>query len=236
MPRVEEIFEARKPKGVAIMSEVAGVVKSADSQKQQVVVTTAEGTDIVYAIPYGAKLKVRAGSKVVPGDTFTEGPLNPYDILKTKGVKDVQNYIISEVHKVYKKNGIDVNDKHIEIILRQMLRRVKIEDSGDSNYIPGEFVDIYKYEIENEKLIQEGKEPATAKRALLAITKAALQTESFLSAASFQETVRVLTDAAVKCKNDPLVGLKENVIIGKLIPAGTGLRRYREVAPLEPTE
>ncbi len=236
LPRVEEIFEARKPKGVAIMSEVAGVVKVADVAKQQVVVTTNEGFDVSYSIPYGAKLKVKVGSKVVPGDTFTEGPLNPYDILKTKGVKDVQNYIITEIHKVYKKNGIDVNDKHIEIILRQMLRRVKIEDSGDSSYIPGEFVDIYKYELENERLLAEGKEPATAKRALLAITKAALQTESFLSAAAFQETVRVLTDAAVKGKSDPLVGLKENVIIGKLIPAGTGLKRYREVSPLESVE
>ena len=233
LPRVEEIFEARKPKGVAIMSEVAGKIKVADSAKQQVIVTNTDGVDIAYAIPYGAKLKVKVGDKVVPGDTFTEGPLNPYDILKTKGVKDVQNYIISEVHKVYKKSGIDVNDKHIEIMLRQMLRRVKIEDSGDSSYIPGEFVDIYKYEQENERLLAEGKEPATAKRALLAITKAALQTESFLSAASFQETVRVLTDAAVRCKLDTLSGLKENVIIGKLIPAGTGLKRYREVAPLE---
>ena len=233
LPRVEELFEARKPKGVAVISEVSGKVKSIDAGKQQIVIKNVDGADIEYDTPYGAKMRVAVGDEVEPGTQLTEGSINPHDILKTKGVKGVQDYLMSEVHKVYKKNGVDVNDKHIEIIVRQMLRKVRIEDSGDTGILPGELVDLYTYEELNEKAIAEGKEPATAKRVLLSITKASLATDSFLSAASFQETVRVLTDAAIKGKVDPLVGLKENVIIGKFIPAGTGLKRYREIVPSE---
>ena len=233
LPRVEELFEARKPKGVAVISEVTGKVKTVDPAKLEIVIHDSEGIDVDYTMPYGSKARVKVGDMVEPGSQLTEGSVNPHDILKTKGVKGVQDYLMREVHKVYKKNGVDVNDKHIEIILRQMLRKVRIEDSGDTAALPGELVDIFKYEEDNERAIQEGKEPATAKRVLLSITKASLATDSFLSAASFQETVRVLTDAAIKGKIDPLIGLKENVIIGKYIPAGTGLKRYRDIVPTE---
>ena len=233
LPRVEEIFEAKKPKGVAIISEVSGKVKTVNEAKQLVEVETPDGSVISYAIPYGVKYLVKVGDTVEPGSMFTEGPLNPHDILKTKGIKGVQDYIMREVLKVYKLYSVDVNDKHIEIIIRQMLRKVKIEDSGDTTLLPGDLVDIFKYEEENEKILANGGEPATAKRVLLSITKAALATDGFLAAASFQETIRVLTDAAIKGKIDPLIGLKENVIICKLIPAGTGLRRYRDVVPSE---
>ncbi len=233
LPRVEELFEARKPKGVAVISEVSGVVKSIDTAKQEIVISSDEGFDADYSLPYGAKMKVEVGSKVEPGTQLTEGSINPHDILKTMGVKGVQDYLMKEVLKVYKKNGVDVNDKHIEIILRQMLKRVRIEDSGDTNVLPGELMDINKYEELNDETVQQGLEPAIASRVLLSITKASLATDSFLSAASFQETVRVLTDAAIKGKVDPLIGLKENVIIGKYIPAGTGLRKYREMVPVD---
>lgn len=233
LPRVEELFEARKPKGVAVISEVSGKVKSIDVAKQEIVIRCDEDFDVDYSLPYGAKMKVEVGSVVEPGTQLTEGSINPHDILKTKGVKGVQDYLMKEVLKVYKKNGVDVNDKHIEIILRQMLKRVRIEDSGDTNVLPGELMDINKYEELNDATVQQGLEPAIASRVLLSITKASLATDSFLSAASFQETVRVLTDAAIKGKVDPLIGLKENVIIGKYIPAGTGLRRYREMVPVD---
>ena len=233
LPRIEELFEARKPKGVAVISEVSGKVKSIDLAKQKIVITSSDNFDVEYSTPYGAKMRVAVGDTVEPGGQLTEGSINPHDILKTKGVKGVQDYLMKEVHRVYKKNGVDVNDKHIEIMLRQMLKRVKIEDSGDTAILPGELLDIADYEELNEKTLAEGLEPAAAKRILLSITKASLATNSFLSAASFQETVRVLTDAAIKGKIDPLVGLKENVIIGKYIPAGTGLRRYRELVPSE---
>jgi len=233
LPRVEEIFEAKKPKGVAVISEVSGIVKSTDEAKQTIIVTSDEGADIDYSTPYGAKFKVVKGDKVEPGSMLTEGPINPHDMLKTRGIKGVQDYMMREVHKVYKKNSVDVNDKHMEIIIRQMLRKVRIEEAGDTEFLSGDLVDIFRYEEENERVLEQGGEPATAKRVLLSITKAALATESFLSAASFQETVRVLTDAAIKAKVDPLIGLKGNVIIGKLIPAGTGLRRYRELTPTE---
>ena len=231
LPRVEEIFEAKKPKGVAVVSEVDGKVTNIDEAKQLVTISTADG-EIQYPTPYGAKFKVIVGDKVEPGSQLTEGPLNPHDILKTKGVKGVQDYMMREVLKVYKNNSVDVNDKHMEIIIRQMLRKVKVEESGDTDILPGEIVDIFKYEEENERVIANGGEPAYAKRVLLSITKASLETDSFLSAASFQETVRVLTDAAIRGKVDPLVGLKGNVIIGKLIPAGTGLKKYREMTPV----
>ena len=233
LPRVEELFEARKPKGVAVISVVSGTVKSIDLVKQEIVIRSDENFDVDYALPYGAKMKVEVGSVVEPGTQLTEGSINPHDILLTKGVKGVQDYLMKEVLKVYKKNGVDVNDKHIEIILRQMLKKVRIEDSGDTNVLPGELMDIGKFEEMNDQIIQQGLEPAIATRVLLSITKASLATDSFLSAASFQETVRVLTDAAIKGKVDPLIGLKENVIIGKYIPAGTGLKRYREMVPID---
>jgi len=231
LPRVEEIFEARKPKGVAVISEVVGVVKKINEAKQTIVVENTEKVEIAYSYSYGAKLKVKVGDPVEPGTMLTEGSLNPQDILKTKGVKGVQEYMMREVHKIYKGNGVDVNDKHLEIIIRQMLRKVQIEDAGDTDMLPSEYVDITDYEKANEKALSEGKEPATAKRKLLSITKASLATNSFLAAAAFQTTVSVLTDAAIRGRVDPLVGLKENVIIGKLIPAGTGLKRYRDLIP-----
>ena len=235
LPRVEEIFEAKKPKGVAVISEISGKVIKIDEPGQKVTVLSDDGNEVVYGVPYGARFKVSVDSRVEPGERITEGPINPHDILKTRGVKDTQDYMIVEVLKVYHKSGVDVNDKHLEIIIRQMLRKVRIEDAGDTTMLPGEYVDMFRFEEENERVLSEGKEPATAKRVLLSITKSALATESFLSAASFQETVRVLTDAAIKGSVDNLVGLKDNIIIGKRIPAGTGLKRYRDITPTEVT-
>ena len=233
LPRVEEIFEAKKPHGVAVISEVAGTVKTADEAKQLVVVVTSDGTEVSYSTPYGAKYKVEKGSKVEPGSLITEGPIDPKELLLIKGVKETQDYMMREVLKVYKKSSCEVNDKHLEIIIRQMLKKVKVIEAGDTDMLPGDIVDSFKFDEENERVLANGGEPATAKRVLLSITKSALATDSFLSAASFQETVRVLTDAAIKNSVDPLVGLKGNVIIGKLIPAGTGLKEYREVTPTE---
>ena len=235
LPRVEEIFEAKKPKGVAVISEISGKVTKIDEPKQQVTVLSDDGSEVVYGVPYGARFKVAVGSELEPGARITEGPINPHDILKTRGVKDTQDYMIVEVLKVYHKSGVDVNDKHLEIIIRQMLRKVRIEDAGDTSMLPGDYVDMFKFEEENERVLANGGEPATAKRVLLSITKSSLATDSFLSAASFQETVRVLTDAAIKGSVDNLVGLKDNIIIGKRIPAGTGLKRYRDVTPTEVT-
>ncbi|MBQ8451611.1 MAG: DNA-directed RNA polymerase subunit beta' [Clostridia bacterium] len=235
LPRVEEIFEAKKPKGVAVISEISGKVTKIDEPKQQVTVLSDDGSEVVYNTPYGARFKVSEGSRLEPGQRITEGPINPHDILKTRGVRDTQDYMIVEVLKVYHKSGVDVNDKHLEIIIRQMLRKVRIEDAGDTQMLPGDYVDMFKFEEENERVLAEGKEPASAKRVLLSITKSALATDSFLSAASFQETVRVLTDAAIKGSVDNLVGLKDNIIIGKRIPAGTGLKRYRDITPSEVT-
>ncbi|MFA6670177.1 MAG: DNA-directed RNA polymerase subunit beta' [Bacillota bacterium] len=230
LPRVEELFEARKPKGLAVIAEVSGTVKINDSRKKrEVTVITDEGEAKNYLIPYGAWIKVKDGDMVEAGDEITEGSVNPHDILKIKGVKGVQTYLLQEVQKVYRLQGVDINDKHIEVIIRQMLRKVKVEDSGDTTLLPGGLIDIFRFEEENERVEAEGGEPAMGKRVLLGITKASLATESFLSAASFQETTRVLTEAAIKGKTDPLVGLKENVIIGKLIPAGTGMSRYRNI-------
>ena len=235
LPRVEEIFEAKKPKGVAVISEISGKVSKIDEPGQKVTIISDDNNEVVYGVPYGARFKVAVGSTVVPGARITEGPINPHDILKTRGVKDTQDYMIVEVLKVYHKSGVDVNDKHLEIIIRQMLRKVKIEDAGDTTMLPGDYVDMFKFEEENERALNAGGEPATAKRVLLSITKSALATDSFLSAASFQETVRVLTDAAIKGSVDNLVGLKDNIIIGKRIPAGTGLKRYRDITPTEVT-
>ncbi|WP_415853195.1 DNA-directed RNA polymerase subunit beta' [Thermoanaerobacter kivui] len=232
LPRVEELFEARKPKGLAVISEISGVVKINESKKRREVIVTDEENNIskTYLIPYGSRLKVHDGQVIQAGDELTEGSVNPHDLLKRKGIFAVQTYLLQEVQKVYRLQGVEINDKHIEVIIRQMMRKVKVEDPGDTSMLPGELIDMFKFEDENKKAIEKGLRPATGRRALLGITKAALATDSFLSAASFQETTRVLTDAAIKGKVDPLLGLKENVIIGKLIPAGTGLSRYRNIS------
>jgi len=231
LPRVEELFEARKPKGLAIISEISGTVKLNETKKKrEIIVTSDDGDTRTYMIPYGSRLKVAEGDYVEAGDELTEGSVNPHDILKIKGIKGVQSYMLHEVQRVYRLQGVEINDKHIEVILRQMMKKVKIEDSGDTNMLPGSLVDVFDFEEENSRAEAEGLTPAVGKRTLLGITKASLATESFLSAASFQETTRVLTEAAIKGKVDPLVGLKENVIIGKLIPAGTGMSRYKDIS------
>ncbi|MGE5496231.1 MAG: DNA-directed RNA polymerase subunit beta' [Burkholderiales bacterium] len=230
LPRVEELFEARKPKGLAIISEIAGKVSVSDNKRKlEVTVTGEDGVAEVYQIPFGSRLKVKDGDEIEAGDELTEGSINPNDILKIKGAKGVQAYLLKEVQMVYRLQGVEISDKHIEVIIRQMLKKCKIEDAGDTDLLPGALVDIHHFDSENEKALLQGKKPATAKRVLLGITKASLATDSFLSAASFQETTRVLTEAAIKGKTDPLLGLKENVIIGKLIPAGTGMKRYRNI-------
>ncbi|MCR5808812.1 MAG: DNA-directed RNA polymerase subunit beta' [Clostridiales bacterium] len=230
LPRVEEIFEARKPKGLAVITEISGVVQMKnDGKKTEAVISNDEGECEKYLIPFGSKLKVHDGDTVEAGDELTEGSVNPHDILKIKGVKGVQAYMLKEVQSVYRLQGVEISDKHIEVIIRQMLRKVQVEEAGDTDLLPGEIVDIFRFESENERIVELGGTPAVAKRKLLGITKSALATDSFLSAASFQETTRVLTEAAIKGKVDPLVGLKENVILGKLIPAGVGLKRYRNV-------
>lgn len=230
LPRVEELFEARKPKGLAVISEINGSVKINETKKKrEVIITSEDGDARNYLITYGSRIKVTEGDTVEAGDELTEGSVNPHDILKIKGLKGVQSYLLQEVQRVYRLQGVDINDKHIEVIVRQMLRKVKIDDAGDTNMLPGGLVDIFDFEAENARVTAEGLRPASGKRALLGITKASLATESFLSAASFQETTRVLTEAAIKGKVDPLVGLKENVIIGKLIPAGTGMSRYKDI-------
>ena len=229
LPRVEELFEARKPKGLAVITEIAGTVSIADDKKRKEVTVTGKDDAKTYTISFGSKLKVKEGDYLEAGDPITEGSINPNDILLIKGPQGVYEYLISEVQKVYRNQGVDINDKHIEVIGRQMLKKVRVEDSGDTTMFPGALVDMYEFEDENKKMVEEGKRPAKGKRTLLGITKASLSTESFLSAASFQETTRVLTDAAIKGKVDPLLGLKENVIIGKLIPAGTGMNAYKNI-------
>ena len=231
LPRVEELFEARKPKGLAIISEISGTVKINDSnkKKKEVIVIDEDGESRSYGIPYGSRVKVSEGDIIEAGDEITEGSVNPHDILKIKGVVGVQTYLLQEVQRVYRLQGVDIADKHIEVIVRQMLRRVKIDDAGDTDLLPGGLFDIFKYEEENNAIAEAGGKKASGKRVLLGITKASLATDSFLSAASFQETTRVLTEASIKGKEDPLLGLKENVIIGKLIPAGTGMKRYKDV-------
>ena len=231
LPRVEELFEARKPKGLAIITEIAGRadVKETKEKREITVVNEDSGETRNYVIPYGSRIKVLDGTYLEAGDELTEGSVNPHDILRIKGAGAVQDYMMREVQRVYRLQGVDINDKHIEIIVRQMLKKVRIEEAGDSQYLPGALIDILELEDENERLLAEGKEPATAEQTLLGITKASLATSSFLSAASFQETTKVLTDAAIKGKIDPLIGLKENVLLGKLIPAGTGLKKYRNL-------
>ena len=243
LPRVEELFEARKPKHPAILTEIDGRVELRETKgARRAVVTSASGEERVYPIPYGSRTLVREGQQVEPGDRLTDGPLNPHDILRIRGLRDTHRYIVSEVQKVYKEQGVEINDKHIEVMVRQMLHKVKVEEPGDTEFLPGEYIDINSFEAENLKALENDGEPAVARPILLGITKASLATDSFLSAASFQETTRVLTDAAIKGKVDPLLGLKENVIIGKLIPAGTGMNRYRNISlkkantPASPTE
>ena len=231
LPRVEELFEARKPKGLAIISEFAGVVNIKDTKKKREIVVTdhEDGNSKTYLIPYGSRIKVQEEQLIEAGDELTEGSVNPHDILKIKGVRAVQDYMIQEVQRVYRLQGVEINDKHVEMIVRQMLKKIKIEESGDSDVLPGVSMDVLDYNEMNEALIAEGKEPADGRQVMLGITKASLATDSFLSAASFQETTKVLTEAAINGKIDNLIGLKENVIIGKLIPAGTGMKRYRSV-------
>ena len=231
LPRVEELFEARKPKGLAIVTEIAGNATINDmKKKREIIVSNPETGDTkTYLIPFDSRIKIMDGSYVEAGDALTEGSINPHDILKIKGVRSVQDYLLQEVQRVYRLQGVEINDKHIEMIVRQMLKKIRVEDNGDSDFLPGTLVDILEFEDINKQLVEEGKAPAEGKQVLLGITKASLATNSFLSAASFQETTKVLTEAAIKGKIDPLLGLKENVIIGKLIPAGTGMKRYRDV-------
>ena len=230
LPRVEELFEARKPKGLAIIAEFGGVARIVDNKKKrEVVITDVDGNSKNYLIPYGSRIKIMDGAVLEAGDELTEGSVNPHDILKIKGVRAAQDYMLREVQRVYRLQGVEINDKHIEVIVRQMLKKIKVDNPGDSEYLPGITVDVLDFNEKNEKLIEAGKEPAEGTQIMLGITKAALATNSFLSAASFQETTKVLTEAAINGKVDPLIGLKENVLIGKLIPAGTGMKRYRSV-------
>ncbi len=231
LPRVEELFEARKPKGLAIITEIKGVATIKDTKKKREIVVTdnEEGVSKTYLIPYGSRIKITDGAVLEAGDVLTEGSVNPHDILKVKGVRAVQDYMLHEVQRVYRLQGVEINDKHIEVIVRQMLKKVRIEENGDTEFLPGDMVDVLDYEETNKAMEEQGKEPASGKQVLLGITKASLASDSFLSAASFQETTKVLTDAAIKGKIDHLVGVKENVIIGKPIPAGTGMKFYSNI-------
>jgi len=231
LPRVEELFEARRPKGLAIIAEFGGVVTIKDTKKKREIIVTDQetGNSKTYLIPYGSRIKVADGQVLEAGDVLTEGSINPHDLLKVKGVRAVQDYMIREVQRVYRLQGVEINDKHIEMIVRQMLKKIRIEESGDSDVLPGVSMDVLDFNEMNEELIAAGKQPAEGKQVMLGIAKASLATDSFLSAASFQETTKVLTEAAIKGKVDPLIGMKENVIIGKLIPAGTGMKIYRNI-------
>ena len=232
LPRVEELFEARKPKGLAIITEIPGVAVINDTKKKREIIVTnpEDGNSKTYLIPYGSRIKIMDGQVLEAGDELTEGSVNPHDILRIKGVRAAQDYMLREVQRVYRLQGVEISDKHIEVLVRQMLKKIRVEENGDTEFLPGTLVDVLEFEDVNEQLEKEGKTPATGKQVMLGITKASLATDSFLSAASFQETTKVLTEAAIKGKVDHLVGLKENVIIGKLIPAGTGLKRYREIS------
>jgi DNA-directed RNA polymerase subunit beta' len=236
LPRVEELFEARNPKGVAIVAENRGKMKIVEKDgKRDIVIKREDGKDDSYSIPFTAKLKpeIKNGAVVEQGAAFTEGPINPHDILRIKGINEVQEYILREVQSIYRSQGVQINDKHIEVIVRQMLKKVQVLDNCDTQLLPGDLIDRAALDEANAKAMDNYGSPAVAKNKLLGITKAALATESFLSAASFQETARVLTEAAIKNKIDPLIGLKENVIIGKLIPAGTGMKKYKDIYPEE---
>jgi DNA-directed RNA polymerase subunit beta' len=237
LPRIQELFEARNPKGQAIISEIDGVVKDIrEAKDRREIEIEGEAESKVYSVPFGSRVRVAIGQQIEAGDELTEGSTDPKDMLRIKGIRGVQNYILQEVQRVYRNQGVEINDKHIEVMIRQMLRKIRIVDAGDTALLPGSFVDIHEYEEANKEALFSGAEPAVAKPVLLGITKASLETDSFLSAASFQETTRVLTDAAIKGKVDQLLGLKENVIIGKLIPAGTGMARYRNIRITDPNE
>jgi DNA-directed RNA polymerase subunit beta' len=230
LPRVEELFEARKPKGLAVIAEIDGRISFSETKKKkEVVITNDNGESVSAQIVFGARLKVQEGDFVKKGQSVTEGSINPHDILRVVGVAGVQDYIVKEVQRVYRLQGVDIHDKHIEIIVKQMLSKIKVEEPGDTNLLPGSVVSYKVFLKENLDVKETGGEEATGIRTLLGITKASLATESFLSAASFQETTRVLTEAAIKGKEDRLIGLKENVIIGKLIPAGTGMKKYKDL-------
>ena len=229
LPRIEELFEARRPNGQAVLCDVGGKVSIVVKDGIRHVVVKNDKTQKDYQIPFSAEIKVKEGDIVEPGTILTSGSVYPQEILTTRGVKGVEDYILKEVQRVYRSQGVDINDKHVEIIVRQMLRKVLVQDSGDTSFLPGEYVDEFVVREENKKTVENGGRPAMVERILLGITKASLATESFLSAASFQETTRVLTDAAIKNKVDHLVGLKENIIIGKLIPAGTGAKEYKNL-------
>jgi DNA-directed RNA polymerase subunit beta' len=233
LPRVEELFEARRPKGLAIISEIPGTVEIKETKKKREIVVTnpEDGESKTYLIPYGSRIhrSIVDGVVIEAGDALTEGSINPHDLLAIKGPRAVQDYMLKQVQQAYRTQGVDINDKHIEVIVRQMLKKVRVENNGDTDWLPGSLVDLLDFEEMNEKLEAEGKERVEGSRVLLGITKASLATNSFMSAASFQETTRVLTDAAIKGKVDPLLGLKENVIIGKLLPSGTGMKCYNEV-------
>ncbi|WP_284642732.1 DNA-directed RNA polymerase subunit beta' [Paenibacillus silviterrae] len=237
LPRIQELFEARNPKGQAIITEIDGVVKDIrEAKERREIEVSGEAESKVYSVPYGSRVRVTVGQNVEAGDELTEGSIDPKEMLRIKGIRGVQNYILQEVQRVYRNQGVEINDKHVEVMIRQMLRKIRIVDAGNTTLLPGSFVDIHEYEEANKVALFAGEEPAVAKPVLLGITKASLETDSFLSAASFQETTRVLTDAAIKGKVDQLLGLKENVIIGKLIPAGTGMSRYRNIRITNPNE
>ncbi len=236
LPRIQELFEARNPKGQAIISEIDGTIKEIrEAKDRREIEVEGEAESKSYSVPYGSRIRVHVGQQVGAGDVITDGSIDPKEMLRIKGIRGVQNYILQEVQRVYRNQGVEINDKHIEVMIRQMLRKIRVIDAGNTTLLPGSFVDIHEYEQANLNVLLEGREPAVAKPVLLGITKASLETDSFLSAASFQETTRVLTDAAIKGKVDQLLGLKENVIIGKLIPAGTGMARYRNVRVYDPT-
>ena len=231
LPRVEELFEARKPKGLAIITEIPGRVELRDTKKKREIIVTnpEDGNSKTYLIPYSSHIVVEDGQMLEAGDELTSGSLNPHDVLKIKGVRAVQDYMLREVQRVYRLQGVEINDKHIEVIVRQMMKKIKVDEPGDSGVLPGKDMNVLEFNAMNDRLIAEGKQPAEGRQIMLGITKASLATDSFLSAASFQETTKVLTEAAISGKVDHLIGLKENVLIGKLIPAGTGMKRYRSV-------
>lgn len=233
LPRVQELFEARNPKGQAVISEIDGTVISVNETRdnQYEIVVQGEVETRTYVAPYNARIKVEEGQRVERGQELTEGSVDPKQLLRVRDITSVQEYLLREVQKVYRMQGVEISDKHIEVMVRQMLRKVRVVDAGDTDVLPGTLLDVHQFTDVNAQAIREGKRPATARPVLLGITKASLETDSFLSAASFQETTRVLTDAAIKGKRDELLGLKENVIIGKLVPAGTGMARYRKVKP-----
>src|SRR5699024_5463964 len=230
LPRIQELFEARHPKGQAVISKFDGYIQEVrETKDKREIIVENDVESVAYTVPYNARLKVTKGDEVIAGQELTEGSIDPKELLRVQGVEGVQAYLLREVQRVYRMQGVEIGDKHVEVMVRQMLRKIKVLESGDTNVLPGTLIDVHQFKEVNNEILLEGKEPAVGEPVLLGITKASLETDSFLSAASFQETTRVLTDAAIKGKTDELLGLKENVIIGKLIPAGTGMQRYRKM-------